>query len=42
MDYPYTNYNGFGLNFVGGDSQYTGEKFAVRIDLRFGEGCRSY
>lgn len=37
--YPYTNYNGFGLNFVGGDFQYTGEKFALRIDLRFGEGA---
>ena len=36
--YPYTNYNGFGLNFAGGDLQYTGEKFAVRLDLRFGEG----
>ena len=36
--YPYTNYNGFGLNFVGGDFQYTGEKFAIRMDLRFGEG----
>ena len=38
ITYPYTNYNGFGLNFVGGDFQYTGEKFALRIDLRFGEG----
>jgi hypothetical protein len=37
--YPYTNYNGFGLNFVGGDFQYTGEKFGIRIDLRFGEGA---
>lgn len=36
--YPYTNYNGFGLNFAGGDLQYTGEKFAIRLDLRFGEG----
>lgn len=39
LGYPYTNYNGFGLNFVGGDFQYTGEKFALRIDLRFGEGA---
>ena len=38
IGYPYTNYNGFGLNFAGGDFQYTGEKFAVRLDLRFGEG----
>ncbi len=37
--YPYTNYHGFGLNFVGGDVMYTGEKFAVRLDLRFGEGA---
>ncbi|MFW2387687.1 MAG: outer membrane beta-barrel protein [Polyangiales bacterium] len=36
--YPYTNYNGFGLNFAGGDLMYTAEKFAVRLDLRFGEG----
>ncbi|MBT8481652.1 MAG: outer membrane beta-barrel protein [Myxococcales bacterium] len=39
IGYPYTQYNGFGLNFVGGDFQYTGEKFALRIDLRFGEGA---
>jgi len=38
LGYPYTNYNGFGLNFAGGDLQYTGEKFAIRLDLRFGEG----
>ncbi len=38
LGYPYTNYNGFGLNFAGGDFQYTGEKFAIRLDLRFGEG----
>jgi len=38
IGYPYTNYNGFGLNFAGGDVMYTGEKFAVRLDLRFGEG----
>jgi hypothetical protein len=37
--YPYTNYNGFGLNFAGGDVMYTGEKFAVRLDLRFGTGA---
>jgi len=34
--YPYTNYMGFGLNFAGGDVMYTGEKFAVRLDLRWG------
>ena len=39
IGYPYTNYNGFGLNFAGGDLMYTGEKFAVRLDLRFGEGA---
>jgi hypothetical protein len=39
LGYPYTYYNGFGLNFAGGDFQYTGEKFALRIDLRFGEGA---
>lgn len=36
LGYPYTNYNGFGLNFAGGDLMYTGEKFALRLDLRFG------
>ncbi len=40
IGYPYTNYNGFGLNFAGGDLMYTGEKFAVRLDLRFGEGAQ--
>ncbi len=39
IGYPYTQYNGFGLNFAGGDFQYTGEKFAVRLDLRFGDGA---
>ncbi|NNE19981.1 MAG: outer membrane beta-barrel protein [Myxococcales bacterium] len=39
LGYPYTGYNGFGLNFVGGDFQYTGEKFAVRLDLRWGNGA---
>jgi len=34
--YPYTNYMGFGLNFAGGDVMYTGEKFALRLDLRWG------
>jgi hypothetical protein len=34
--YPYTNYMGFGLNFAGGDVMYTGDKFAVRLDLRWG------
>lgn|GEM_PF-1259003 len=36
LGYPYTNYNGFGLNFAGGDVMFTGEKFALRLDLRFG------
>ena len=39
LGYPYTGYNGFGLNFVGGDFQYTGEKFAIRLDLRWGNGA---
>ena len=34
--YPYVNYNGFGLTFAGGDVMFTGEKFALRVDLRFG------
>lgn len=37
--YPYTNYNGFGLNFAGGDVMLAGEKWAVRLDLRFGTGA---
>ena len=37
--YPYTAYMGFGLNFAGGDVMYTGEKFAVRLDLRWGTGA---
>lgn len=36
LDYPYTSYNGFGLNFAGGLVQYTGEKFGVTVDLRWG------
>ncbi len=39
LGYPYTQYNGFGLNFVGGMAQYTGEKFGVTIDLRWGTGA---
>ena len=39
LGYPYVNYNGFGLAFAGGDVMYTGEKFAVRLDLRFGTGA---
>ena len=39
LGYPYTNYHGFGLAFAGGDVMYTGEKFAVRLDLRFGTGA---
>ncbi len=27
LDYPYTGYMGFGLNFAGGDLSYTGENF---------------
>lgn len=34
--YPYTNAMGFGLNFAGGDLQYQGDKFAIRLDLRWG------
>lgn len=37
--YPYTAYHGFGVNFAGGDVMYTGEKFAVRLDLRWGTGA---
>ncbi|MFZ1863523.1 MAG: outer membrane beta-barrel protein, partial [Polyangiales bacterium] len=29
-------YMGFGLNFAGGDVGYRGEKFALRLDLRWG------
>jgi hypothetical protein len=36
MGYPYTSYNGFGLNYAGGLVQYTGEKFGVTVDLRWG------
>ena len=36
LGYPYTNYMGFGLNFAGGDLMYTGQKFAIRLDLRWG------
>jgi len=39
IGYPYTQYNGFGLNFVGGMAQYTGEKFGVTVDLRWGTGA---
>jgi hypothetical protein len=39
LGYPYTQYNGFGLNFVGGMAQYTGDKFGVTIDLRWGTGA---
>ena len=34
--YPYTRYMGFGLNFVGGMVSYTGEKWGVTADLRWG------
>lgn len=36
LDYPYTSYMGFGLNFAGGDVSYTGDKFALTLGLRFG------
>ncbi|MGB5694401.1 MAG: outer membrane beta-barrel protein [Polyangiales bacterium] len=36
LGYPYTSYNGFGVNFAGGLVQYTGEKFGVTVDLRWG------
>jgi hypothetical protein len=36
MGYPYTSYNGFGLNYAGGLVQYTGDKFGVTVDLRWG------
>jgi len=39
VGYPYTGYNGFGVNFVGGMAQYTGDKFGVTVDLRFGTGA---
>jgi len=39
LNYPYTGYMGFGLNFVGGDASYTGEKFAVTVGLRWGSGA---
>lgn len=39
VGYPYTGYNGFGLNFVGGMVAYTGEKFGVTVDLRWGTGA---
>ncbi|MGB5312392.1 MAG: outer membrane beta-barrel protein [Polyangiales bacterium] len=36
LNYPYTGYMGFGLNFAGGDVSYTGEKFALTLGLRWG------
>lgn len=36
LNYPYTGYMGFGLNFAGGDVRYTGEKFALTLGLRWG------
>lgn len=36
LGYPYTRYMGFGLNFVGGMVAYTGEKWGVVADLRWG------
>ncbi|MEM7436330.1 MAG: outer membrane beta-barrel protein [Myxococcota bacterium] len=39
LGYPYTNYMGFGVNFVGGMVAYTGEKWGVVVDLRWGTGA---
>ncbi len=39
LDYPYTGYMGFGLNFAGGDVSYTGEKFALTLGLRWGSAA---
>ncbi len=39
FSYPYTNAMGFGLNFVGGMINYTGDKFGVTVDLRWGSGA---
>lgn len=36
LDYPYTGYMGFGVNFAGGDVSYTGEKFVLTVGLRWG------
>ena len=36
LQYPYTGYMGFGLNFAGGDVSYTGKKFALTLGLRWG------
>jgi hypothetical protein len=36
LDYPYTGYMGFGLNFAGGDVSYNGEKFGLTVGLRWG------
>jgi hypothetical protein len=40
LGYPYTNHMGFGLNFVGGMVSYTGEKWGVTADLRWGLGAQ--
>lgn len=37
FEYPYADSQGFGLTFVGGDVAYRGEKWGLRIDLRWGE-----
>jgi len=39
LGYPYTQFNGFGLNFAGGMASYTGENFGVTVDLRYGTGA---
>ncbi len=37
VEYPYADSHGFGLTFVGGDFAYRAEKWALRIDLRWGQ-----
>lgn len=39
LGYPYSNEQGFGLNFAGGDMEYMAEKWGIRIDLRWGTGA---
>ena len=39
IGYPYTQNQGFGLNFAGLDSAYEGDSFGVTVNLRFGPGA---
>ena len=39
IGYPYTQNQGFGLNFAGLDTAYEGESFGATINLRFGPGA---